>query len=49
VERGSFLFRELQKKGNLTEYLAMKHYVDWPDKYLVYDKKKKTWVSTGVL
>jgi hypothetical protein len=49
VERGSFLFKELVKKGNLTEYLAMKHYVEWPDKYLVYDKKKKTWVSTGVL
>jgi hypothetical protein len=49
VERGSFLFKELVRKGNLTEYLSMKHYVEWPDKYLVYDKKKKTWVSTGIL
>jgi hypothetical protein len=49
VERGSFLFKELVRKGKLDEYLSMKHYVEWPDKYLVYDKKKKTWVPTGVL
>ena len=49
TERGSFLFRELMKKGSLTEYLSMKHYVEWPDKYLKYDKVKKTWVSTGLL
>jgi hypothetical protein len=48
-ERGSFLFAELVKKGNLDEYLPMKHYVEWPDKYLTYDKKKNTWVSTGAL
>ena len=41
--------RELMKKGSLTEYLSMKHYVEWPDKYLKYDKVKKTWVSTGLL
>jgi hypothetical protein len=35
------------KKGNLDEYLQMEHYVEWPDKYLKYDKEKKTWVSTG--
>ncbi len=49
TERGSFLFRELMKKGNLNEYLSMAHYVEWPDKSLKYDKVKKTWVSTGAL
>ena len=43
------LSEEKLKKGKLDEYLSMKHYVEWPDKYLVYDKKKKTWVPTGVL
>lgn len=46
VERGTFLFQELIKKGNLDEYLTMKHYVEWPDKYLKYDIKKNTWVSS---
>ena len=46
VERGTFLFQELIKKGNLDEYLSMKHYVEWPDKYLKYDIKKNTWVSS---
>ena len=45
-ERGSFLFRELMKKGSLTEYLSMEHYVEWPDASLIYDKKKRSWVST---
>jgi hypothetical protein len=47
-ERGSFLFRELMKKGDLNEYLTLRHYVEWPDKYLKYDKEKKTWISTGI-
>ncbi len=46
VERGTFLFQELIKKGNLDEYLTMKHYVEWPDKYLRYEIKKNTWVSS---
>lgn len=46
VERGTFLFQELIKKGNLNEYLSMEHYVEWPDKYLKYDKKSHTWVAT---
>jgi hypothetical protein len=45
-ERGGFLFREFVKKGHLTEYLAMKHYVEWPDSTLRYDKQKRAWVST---
>jgi len=49
VERGTFLFQELIKKGKLDEYLTMKHYVEWPDKYLKYDKLNNTWISTGVL
>ena len=46
TERGGFLFRELANKGYLTEYLNMKHYVEWPDSTLRYDKKKRSWVST---
>jgi hypothetical protein len=45
-ERGGFLFRELAKSGSLTKYLAMKHYVEWPDSTLKYDKQKRTWVSS---
>lgn len=47
-ERGGFLFRELVKKGKLDEYLSMKHYVEWPDKYLKYDKINHSWTPTGV-
>jgi len=47
-ERGGFLFRELVKKGKLDEYLSMKHYVEWPDKYLKYDKINHSWAPTGV-
>jgi len=45
IERGSFLFQELIKKGNLDNYLAMKHYIEWPDANLVYDKKINEWVG----
>lgn len=45
-QRGGFLFKELVKKGNIIEYLTMKHYVEWPDASLIYDKKKRSWVST---
>lgn len=45
-ERGGFLFRELVKKGSLNEFLSMKHYVEWPDATLKYDKQKRAWVST---
>ncbi|MEN9959026.1 MAG: hypothetical protein RLZZ474_1270 [Bacteroidota bacterium] len=45
-ERGGFLFRELVKSGSLNAYLSMKHYVEWPDSTLKYDKQKRAWVST---
>jgi hypothetical protein len=45
-ERGGFLFRELVKSGSLSKYLTMKHYVEWPDSTLKYDKQKRSWVST---
>lgn len=45
IERGNFLFQELIKKGNLDNYLAMKHYIEWPDATLVYDKKLNEWVG----
>ncbi len=45
LERGKFLFQELVKTGNLNKYLAMKHYIEWPDERLVYDKKINEWVG----
>ncbi|GGD44151.1 hypothetical protein GCM10011514_05110 [Emticicia aquatilis] len=44
-ERGAFLFKELIKTGNLDKYLGMKHYIEWPDSTLVYDKKINEWVG----
>lgn len=44
-ERGRFLFNELIKNDNLDKYLTMKHYVEWPDANLVYDKEQNEWVS----
>ncbi|WP_238806535.1 hypothetical protein [Emticicia aquatica] len=44
-ERGAFLFKELAKNGNLDKYLSMKHYIEWPDSTLVYDKKTNEWVG----
>lgn len=44
-ERGAFLFQELVKNGNLNKYLAMKHYIEWPDSSLVYDKKINEWIG----
>lgn len=43
-ERGGFLFRELAKKGNITEYLGMRDYVEWPDSTLKYSEKTNRWV-----
>ncbi len=45
-ERGGFLFRELVKHGSITEYLNMKHYVEWPDANLKYNKQTRAWEST---
>ena len=44
LERGSFLFRELVKKGNINEYLGMRDYVEWPDATLTYNEKTNRWV-----
>ncbi|WP_028664461.1 hypothetical protein [Runella zeae] len=46
LERGGFLFKAMIKEGNIDKYLTMKHYVEWPDSTLVYDKKIKEWVAT---
>jgi hypothetical protein len=46
-ERGQFLFNKLMEQGNLDKYMAMKHYIEWPDSTLVYDKKIHQWVSPG--
>ncbi|MEO5581052.1 MAG: hypothetical protein ABIR66_00055 [Saprospiraceae bacterium] len=43
-ERGQFLFNKLMEQGNLDKYMMMKHYIEWPDSTLVYDKKIHQWV-----
>ena len=43
-ERASFLFKEVVKNRNLDKYLPMKHYVEWPDEHLAYDKKAHEWI-----
>jgi hypothetical protein len=45
-ERGGFLFKELIKNNNLDKYLTLKHYIEWPDSTLVYDKKMNEWVNS---
>ena len=45
-QRGHYLFKELIKNGNLNPQLSMKHYIEWPDSTLRYDKQKNEWVST---
>ncbi|MES2794537.1 MAG: hypothetical protein V4683_01155 [Bacteroidota bacterium] len=42
-ERGSFLFKELVKNGDFDKYLTMKHYIQWPDSTLVYNKRTNNW------
>ncbi len=44
-ERGAFLFQELIKNKQLDKYLGMKHYIEWPDSTLVYDKNIHEWVG----
>lgn len=44
LERGGFLFKAMIKEGNIDRYVTMKHYVEWPDSTLVYDKKIQEWV-----
>ncbi|MHA8067194.1 hypothetical protein V7S76_11025 [Aquirufa sp. ROCK2-A2] len=44
LKRGKFLFKELVLKGNLNEYVPLKHYVEWPDSTLTYQKKWNRWV-----
>ena len=44
-ERGSYLFREMVKKGTVDHLLDMKHFIEWPDSTLVYDKSLHEWVS----
>jgi hypothetical protein len=43
LKRGKFLFKELVLKGNLLEYIPLKHYVEWPDSTLSYQKKWNRW------
>ncbi len=42
-ERGKYLFQELIKNGNLDKQIPMKHYIEWPDEHLAYDKKQHEW------
>lgn len=41
--RSNFLFKELVKNKQLKEYLPLKHYIEWPDSTLKYDKKFNRW------
>jgi len=43
-ERSKYLFQELIKNGNLDKQIPMKHYIEWPDEHLAYDKKKHEWM-----
>jgi hypothetical protein len=42
-ERGTYLFQELVKNGNLNAQIPMKQYIEWPDEHLAYDKKVHEW------
>ena len=42
--RSSFLFKELVKNDQLDEYIPLKHYVEWPDSTLNYDKSRNRWM-----
>lgn len=44
IERGTFLFKELIKNNSLDKYISMKHYVEWPDSSLIYDKSIHEWI-----
>lgn len=44
LKRGNFLFKELVSNGSLKEYIPLKHYVEWPDSTLIYDRKWHRWV-----
>ena len=41
--RSHFLFKQLVKNKHLNEYIALKHYVEWPDSTLKYEKKHNRW------
>jgi hypothetical protein len=41
--RGGFLFQEYLKSDNLEKYLPMKHYIEWPDSTLIYNKITNSW------
>lgn len=43
--RGRFLFAQMVKAGNIDKYLGMKHYVEWPDATLRYDRKLHEWTT----
>jgi hypothetical protein len=42
-ERGQFLFNEFLKNDNLDKYLGMKHFIEWPDNALTYNKNTNSW------
>lgn len=43
-ERGGYLFSEMVSKGSVDHLLSMKHYIEWPDSTLVYDKALHEWI-----
>ena len=44
-ERGRYLFKEMVQKGTVEHLLSMKHYIEWPDSTLVYDKQVHEWTT----
>jgi hypothetical protein len=43
LERGRFLYKELLKSGDISKYITMKQFVEWPDSNLYYDKSSSEW------
>ncbi len=43
-EKGYYIFTEMAKKGDITPLLNMRHYIEWPDSTLEYDRKTHNWV-----
>lgn len=44
AERGYYVFSELVKKQDISHLLSMKHYIEWPDSSLRYDKHSYSWI-----
>lgn len=48
-QRGGYVFKQMVLHGNVDKLLEMRHYIEWPDSTLRYDKQAHEWVMTGKL